>query len=264
MKTIFALLVLLGLWVGTAEAITFWDDELESGNIGADYDLLVNTPNCGGQVSWSYDTTNKVSGNGSIKATFPGAQYHQLCGGFQDRTFPQTHDLWSRYYVRLSPGFAGDFVGTKLIRNDGTNSGYWWVMMWGGTDISVSVQGYPTNNDTTQLYPNAGSGTLPADGTWHCIETHILNNLVVDQPTGMIEAWKDGVKFLNYPNLALRRSGQFNATNIWQSNRMYRQDGAGTINYDRMAFGNTRIGCSGSPSSGDTTPPGTPTGLSVQ
>jgi hypothetical protein len=261
----FTLVVTLTLCFSASlsHAATFWDDELEAGNTGYPSFFNGTFGSCGGQSSFVNDTANKVSGNASLRMNFPGHEWRQQCGGFADRTHPQTHELWVRYYIRLSPGFEVDSIGTKLNRTDGTGTGWWWVMKWGLPVISIELQGWPTNNDTTQLNPNVGSGVLKTDGTWHCIEFRILNNSVVDQPTGKIEAWRDGVKFMDHTG-AWRRSGQFTQNNVWQSNRFYRQDGKGSISWDRFAVGNTRIGCLGTNNQSNTSPPAPPTGLAVR
>ncbi|MEK6774526.1 MAG: hypothetical protein AABY64_11330 [Bdellovibrionota bacterium] len=242
---IFALVLLVTFLTNSARAATFWDDEMEAGNTG--YGALVTNPNiCGNVAGFSYDTVNKVSGAASLKENFPGLQYTGQCGGYADRSFPATDDLWSRYYVRLSPGFiVSPTAYTKVMRNDtGTQLAHWWAMGPGLNQLLVALQNYPTTGETRNFRPNEGDGSLTR-GQWVCIETRIKHN-TVGKSDGLVEAYKNGVRFMHWPGLEIRKVSQGTQNAHFVSNRMYRQEGEGSINYDRVAFGNTRIGCIGS------------------
>lgn len=245
-------MVVLSVLPMSSHATTFWDDELESGNTGYDFSALMNST-CGGVTWGAYDTVNKVSGTASLKENFPGPN---LCGGFADRYFPNTTDLWSRFYVRLSPGFVVDGTGTKLMNNSTDKIlSNWWVMMFGRPDLVIAVQNYPAGN-TTNLYPNTGNGSLRTnpEGQFLCIETRTkLND--VGQANGVIEAYKNGVQIMNHTGLEMRTVSQGSQNSTFIFNRMYRQHGTGSINYDRLAFGNTRIGCLGSAPPSEIQPP---------
>ena len=107
------------------------------------------------------------------------------------------------------------------------------------------MQNYPTIGDAVNFYPNVGDGSVPSDGSWVCIETRIKLN-AVGQADGVIEAYKNGVQFTNYTGLEFRKVSQGSQNNVFTFNRIFRQNGTGSLNYDRLAFGNTRIGCLGS------------------
>ncbi len=244
----------------SSHAAVFWDDEMEASNTGYS-GLVSNGYSCGGVPGFTYDTVNKVSGSASLKENFPGTpQYYQLCGGFADRYFPSTDDLWGRFYIRLSPDFVVNHVQTKVMRND-TDSvqDHWWGMLFGSNALSVQLQNYPTTGSTRNFYPNVGDGNLPR-GQFVCIETRIKHN-TVGQADGLVEAYKNGVRFMYYTGLEIRKVSQGTQGTHFVSNRMYRQDGGGSINYDRVAMGNTRIGCLGSTPAGDSTPPAPPVGV---
>jgi hypothetical protein len=247
-------------------AATFWDDELESGNTG--YETLFSKPDCGGLPSFVNDTTLKVSGTASMKENFPGTpQYHQLCGGFSDRSFTASSEIWTRFYIRLSPGFIVDFIETKIMFNQEHPEvgGSLWMfpsLRNGTNSISISVNNYPATGETRVFSANIGSGALPY-GQFACIESHFKNN-TVGYANGVIEVWKDGNQFINYTGLEFLKIAQGNQDALFDTIRMYRQDGGGSINYDRLAVGNTRIGCLGSVPTNDTTPPAAPDGLFVR
>ncbi|MBX9659751.1 MAG: hypothetical protein K2X00_14375 [Nitrospiraceae bacterium] len=239
----------LSLLPVSSHAAVFWDDEMEPGNTG--YGTVM--PTTGG-----FDNTVKFSGAASLREDFNGTTQ----GGFEDRTLPATDDLWSRFYIRLSPGFVVANQ-TKIMRND-TNTGlmHWWGMLFGGRSVTVQLQNYPTNGDTVNFYPNVGDGIL-TDNQWICIETRIKNN-TVGQADGIVEAYKNGALFMYHAGLEIRKASQGTQNAQFVSNRMYRQAGTGSIWYDRVALGNTRIGCLGSAPTNDTIPPASPNGLIVR
>jgi hypothetical protein len=246
----------------SSHAAVFWDDEMEAGNTGYP-GLVSNGYSCGGVPGFTYDTVNKVSGSASLKENFPGLQYHQQCGGFADRSFPSTSDLWGRFYVRLSPSFVVSTVTTKIMRNDtNTDQDHWWGMAFGSNQVMLALQNYPTIGSSRNFYTNVGDGALPR-GQFVCIETRIKLN-TVGQADGLVEAYKNGVRFLYYTGLEIRKVSQGTQGAQFYQNRMYRQDGAGSINYDRVAMGNTRIGCLGSVPASDSTPPAPPVGVVVR
>lgn len=233
----------------SSQATVFWDDEMEPGN--TEYATVM--PSTG-----SFDTSVKFSGSASLREHFDGS----LGGGFEDRSFPATSNLWGRFYIRLSPGFLVSEIGTKLMRSDpigqgGSTPSYWWWMPFGRANLGVAAQNYP-QGDTTNLYSNMGNPDL-SGGIWHCVEIHIQNN-TAGQANGMIEAWKNGVQVMGHYNLALGGANPIQ----FASNRMYRQLGLGDIWYDRVAMGNSRIGCLGSVPTNDSTPPAPPSGLFVR
>jgi hypothetical protein len=245
----------------SSHAAVFWDDEMEAGNTGYP-GLVANGYTCGGVVGFQYDTVNKISGTASLKENFGGIQY-EACGGFADRYFPQTDDLWGRFYIRLSPNFVVGTISTKIMRNDtNTVQNHWWGMPWSSNFVALGLQNYPTNGAGKSFYPNVGDGSLPR-GQFVCIETRIKHN-TVGQADGLVEAYKNGVRFLYYTGLEIRKVSQGTQNAHFASNRMYRQNGGGSINYDRVAFGNTRIGCLGSVPASDSTLPTIPNGVSVR
>lgn len=252
----------LSLNPAASHAMIFWDDEMEPGSTGYEH-LVEDGYPCGDMPGFNYDTVVKVSGAGSMKETFPGLQFHQQCGGYADRGFPATDDLWGRFYIRLSPNFIVSEITTKVMRNDtDTNLDHWWGMPWGQNVLAVALQNYPTTGDSRNFYANVGDGKLTL-GEWVCIETHIKHN-TVGQANGLVEAFKNDELFLSYTGLEIRKVSEGTQNAHFVSNRMYRQDGQGSIHYDRVAFGDSRIGCLDSVPPVDDMSPMAPVGLSVQ
>jgi len=235
----------------SSHAAVFWDDQMESGGTGFNFNL--NLP-CGGANAYTFDTTQKVSGNGSVRLDYSGASN---CGGFADRNFSQTADLYSRFYMRLSPSWATSPIITKITRSDTTTTNSnWWGMMWGSTNLMVGAQHVPTVGSTKNYF----SSFSFSRGVWYCVETHEQLG-TAGAANGVIEAWVNGNKVLGVSGIQFRQSGD---SGLYANKRMYRQEGTGSIWYDRMAVGNTRIGCLGSVPASDSTPPAIPNGVSVR
>lgn len=248
----FAILVagLLAILPTISHAAVFWDDEMEPGNTG--YSLVLG--------AMSYDTSVKFSGNGSVRFDYPSACYPDTsaqnnCGGFMDRTFPPTGTFYRRFYVRISPGFIVSDVFTKLMRSDtsGPNNNWWALGCCGSRQLLVSDQNVPTMGSAANHSTNA----FLQDGHWYCVETmEQLNTPGV--ANGIQQAWVDGTQVMNQTDIMFRQSGD---NSLFYNNRLYRQTGNGSIWFDRVATGNTRIGCSGTPSSPTTHAPPSPQGL---
>ncbi len=239
-----------------AQAQVFWDDEAEPGNTG--YTLP-----SGAMV---FDTVVKFSGSASIRYNFPSVCYPDAsaqnnCGGFADRQFTPTEQLYRRVYVRFSPGFTPSDVFTKMFRSDtwGIVSN-WWTIGSNNFQFKVHNQSVLINgvgNLETQTVPTSFSfGT----GQWYCVETREKLN-TPGQLDGEVQVWIDGVQYLLATGLYHRQPGD---TSMFYNHRLYRQTGIGSIWFDRIAVGASRIGCLGAGGGGgDTTPPPVPTAPTV-
>lgn len=249
--------LLMGLGLALpVQAAVFWDDELEAGNTG--YGL----PGGFSPPAMVFDTAVKFSGNGSLRYDFnancyPDSSAQSNCGGFTDRTFPGTANFYRRFYIRLSQGFTVSDVFTKLLRSDttGPNSNWWTLGCCGQLKLIVGNQNVPSIGSTMNNYT---SYTMPTN-QWVCVETYEKLNTpgVAD---GVQQAWADGVQILNTTNVQYRMAGD---NSLFNNNRLYRQTGLGSIWFDRIAVGDTRIGCLGA-GTGDTTAPAPPANFKVQ
>ena len=250
---------LLSLLPVSSHATVFWDDELEPGN------SAYNISELGGAMS--YDT-NKVSGAGSLRLTYPDSCEPAVfggpgCGGYADRTFTGTTNFYRRVYFRMSAGFQTSIdTFTKMFRSDSTGpNSNWWSMgqgdgIVGGKTFMVGTQNVPTIGSTV----NQWSNITFQDARWYCIETYEQMN-TPGVANGISRAWIDGVQVMNVTDVLYRQAGD---NSVFLNNRLYRQTGRGSIWYDRLAVGDTRIGCLGSVPTGDITPPSAPAGLFIR
>jgi hypothetical protein len=235
-----------------SHSTVFWDDEMEAGNSG--YGLVPG--------AMSYDTSVKFSGSGSVRLDYsslcyPDASAQNNCGGYMDRTFTPTGTFYRRFYIRLSSGFTVSDVFTKLMRSDttGQTSNWWTLGCCGSKQMEVHDQNVPVGS--TNVY---FANFTMRDATWYCVETYEQLS-TPGVANGVQQAWVDGVQVLNQTGIPFRASGD---NSLYNNNRLYRQTGLGSIWFDRVAVGDTRIGCSGTPPPSDTTPPATPSGFTAR
>ncbi len=256
------MMVALSLFPTLSHAAIFWDDEMEAGK------PLVFPLST---VAMSYDTAVKFSGSGSFRLNYPSScqtvTTANQCGGSAGRAIPYTDDLYRRAYFRMSGtgpnptnsgGFEVALAFTKMLFTESTGlSRDWWLMgCCGKKTFLASLENVPSPGRAT----NVNSSITLADNRWYCIETHEKMN-TPGVANGIAEAWVDNVKVLTKTNVMFRLAGN---TNKWDRVGIFRQIGAGNIWWDRYAAGNSRIGCSGSIPQSDTTPPSTPSGMSVR
>ena len=265
MRTFILAILLTGLLAAPAHAATYFDDEMEIGT------TLFHSATSFGNGTFTYDTTIKFSGGGSIRLNYPAACEPDTfggtgCGGAKTVPFPPTDEVYKRVYFRMSgvganattSGLFETSIGTftKMLRTLSTGlQQQWWEMgCCRSKNWLVALENSPPGTAGNRF-----SNFTFADNRWYCIETREKMN-TPGQPDGIVQSWVDGVLVLNITR-NFRASGE---TTQWSTTGIFRQTGRGSIWFDRMAVGNTRIGCIGSNPSGDTTPPATPGGWTVQ
>ena len=178
-----------------------------------------------------------------------------------DRTFQATANFYRRFYIKLSAGFVVSDIFTKIMRSDtnGPNSNWWVLGCCGSKQFLVGVQNVHAIGQAVNYKTSA---TLQ-DNRWYCIETYEQLNTPGDA-NGVSRAWVDGIQVMDQSGIKYRQAGD---NSLFYNNRMYRQTGSGYIWYDRVAVGNTRIGCSGTPPVEEPPPPAkprSPTGVQVR
>lgn len=164
----------------------------------------------------------------SSKPSSFGPPTASLNGGAKDHYF--NHATYPNYYSMLGQGGGSKF---SLVNQKSTASPC------------------PAGNSsvTCNLVSNQAAVNL-TQNVWHCLETHIGPSIV--------EQWADGVKVTSYS------TGISSPANV-NSVQIYRQVAQNLYRYeDDFVVATTRVGCSGTLPTGDTTPPSPPSNLVVQ
>ena len=266
---------LIVFWLGlpiSSNATVFWEESFEN-HLTPNWD----TSACGGSpqdgCNPRISTTIVHSGTRSLVADYTCTTQSSGigCGAYFDRTFPASGDVWFRYYSYTVPGFQ--YWPTNMAKRFSLRptSGYanMWIAHWYGTrNEGYSMEYYPpsppyapcqANNQECILGATSSAAPL-GDGQWYCVEGHLKAN-TVGQADGLYEMWVNGTQTVSLPN-----RGDFITTVQWNTFRFYVQNSVGTMYYDDVAVGNTRIGCGVGqlPASTDVTVPSPPGGLRVQ
>lgn len=250
-----AIMTTLSLVPTWSHATVFWDDELEVFGNGADqFDTL---PTAGGHT---VDTVVKFSGAGSLRYNYTElcqtSGSAQPCGGWTDRTFIQTNEHYGRVYMMVSDNFQwGAPNGQTKIFGVRSTTGLskLWFNFYFGLGMIVSAENTPLDGSTTNIPINM---SMPRE-QWVCFEWHFIAN-TPGVANGTLQTWKDGTQTVLRNDIQWR--GPTN-TSAWDFVRLYRQSGFGNLWFDRIAIGNTRIGCLGATSASDATRPAPPRGL---
>ena len=116
---------------------------------------------------------------------------------------------------------------------------------------------------------NTLSGVRPSQTSWDQVEVEFKVN-TPGQSNGWMRMWINGVlraeklnqQFRGPMPTSINSQGLLvPSTSRFESAQIYVQSGLGSIYYDRVAAGNTRIGLTTGQTSSDTTPPNIPTGV---
>lgn len=262
-----SLSITVGLLLFTipSHAAVDWDEGFEYAN--NDTMDAVWSSSCPGNGGILFPSTDRAhTGSKSLKEIFRG---HQAIGGqsatpgyqscYKDRNLsaPTTNTLYSRFWIYMD-NFTVDATTTKLTLQPAYASdsytSMWWGMMWGQPQFDVSVQ--KSTGDTEVLY----GGFIPQN-QWVCLETRITY-ATPGQSNGIVQNWINGALGVNRSDVRMDQAGQ---QSVFRAVRLYTQDGMGTIYYDDYAVSrDARIGCNGSPTPSDTTPPATPSGFTAR
>lgn len=270
------LFILALLMPSAAHATIYWDDEMEGTVNGVWYNPTSGWFT-GATPAYTHDTGVKYSGTASVRMNFyqncdiNNNNLQGQCGGAISRVLPGlgTPDLYVRYYWMKSGNraitttngfFKSGFTATKIIRYVGDNVGgdesKGWFNLGNnyGQNLIISMENVPTVGAATDRFTSAGA---LADNTWYCMEYRVKMN-TNGAANGIAQAWVENTQVLNLNDVIWQRAGQ---NKNWRNVAMVRQNGWGTFYFDRIAAGDQRIGCIGSPPLQDTTNPNPPTNL---
>ena len=267
-RLVVSLSIIVGLLLFTipSHAAVDWDEGFEYANNDA-MDAVWSSSCPGNGVILFPSTDRAHTGSKSLKEIFRGHQAiagqsatpgYQSCYKDRNLSAPTTGTLYSRFWFYLQSDFQLDATVTKMTLHPAYASdsytSMWWAMLWGSPTLSVGVQ--KSNGNTENIY----GGNIPHD-QWVCIETR-LTYATPGVSNGVVQAWINGTQVINSSTVQMDQAGQ---QSVFRAVRLYTQDGMGTIYYDDYAVSrDTRIGCNGSPTPSDTTPPATPSGFTAR
>ena len=187
------------------------------------------------------------------------------------RTPPNSKHIFARWVFREAPGFEYCAINnnTKLVRFTGNGNPKVWVVNSAGFYI-VTVEAPYDATGTTDIYY---TGVRVSTSAWQQLEFEWKLN-TPGQYNGHLRLWIDGVLRVEKLNRAwvgpTLTSVGINHHYTTPSNldldtmQIYMQCGLGTMYYDRVAMGDTRIGLLPSQPSGDSRPPASPQGLQAR
>jgi len=270
------LLLSVLLWATPGQAETFWDEDFENhlypqwtGATGCTPLLSASNPDsvCG-NPSLSTDTAH--SGTHSLKSVYNatcGMDSGPGCGSFMDRFHPAVGTVFLRWWEKLVSFTPNDVTGSKFVYNKSStvpDETFWHIFpgqVTHGAQVNSNFYNRLCPNGSTDsscnLFSNAGNVNV-LDAQWHCVETQMTAS-GANLSNGLARLWVDGTLVLEYLNMPTT-----NVPTTYDFITLYTQMGNGTRYVDDQAVGDTRIGCGGSGSGGDTTPPAVPTGLAVR
>lgn len=240
-----------------------WDDLIAPGGHNAEW--------ADGADDNTLEITNSpvFTGSKSVKETFrwitqddgvnKPSIYHAV---------PRTDHTFTRFALRRDPTFQTCPFNnsTKMfrLRGEGVDGGYPVIMI---INQSLSLR--------IGIEHGFGMGTVVYSGgpqisatAWQQVELEVKFN-TPGVSDGIIRLWVDGTLYIEQLNLQLRgpTPTSRNSSNVLTAStynfnqvQIYAQCGSGTLYWDRLAFGNTRIGPAQSRlSSVDSAPPARPT-----
>lgn len=142
---------------------------------------------------------NPAGGGGKGFRHWRGDGTNNLSGGLQISLPAPVTEMWVRFYMRFSLGFAWSGGGPQYTKDH-----YWGACGSGCIIFGIQGGGWGINFNGGTNYPSsrtwsASQGGSTGDGQWHVYEYHVKQN----GSAGIIEVWVDGVRYLNVTNANL-------------------------------------------------------------
>lgn len=213
----------------------------------------------------SYVPTTLPSGTGYALRCNQAGSRPMYVGLALSPITPLTNNVYVRYYVRFMPGWTFGFGSSQLkaIVWNGTHRNFTTIETNGGVgtlmweDDQCPQYGGPSGRCLS-------TGTVAADGRWHCIEAHSLKN----GANGKFELWLDGVQVMNYTvNIGSSSEATTYLELGYQNTPAGGYDPGRYIEYEDVVIADHYIGPNGAtspPPDPSPSPPAPPVNLRVQ
>ena len=234
-------------------------------------------PNIQSGIAVVQSSVAAFSGSKGVRGIHDGKGTPGIEGGntrkpsIYHKTPPNSKHIFARWAFREAPGFEYCAINgyTKLVRFAGGGNPKVWITNHFGK-YSVIVEAPYDAAGTTDLYT---TNVAVSTSVWQQLEFEWKLN-TPGQYNGHLRFWIDGVLRVEKLNRAwvgpTLTSVGINHHYTTPSNlsldsmQLYMQCGLGTMYFDRIAMGNTRIGLLPSRPSGDSTPPTIPSGVQAR
>ena len=224
---------------------TEWDDDFETDFTAWGHPGVTSLA-VGGGGALSISTEQAKTGTKSLKIDYPDS----VDGRFMDRSVVPSTDIWTRFYLRATPGFVWSAVTTKILALNSFSTPtdeptFWFVTLFGGNTVGFVAEANKDNSGGVNLFQNQGVDIGVSETAWQCYEANIKYN-TPGQTNGTIRMWVDGVLRLEYLNreiVGVNPSDSPPSDSTITFYRVFKQQGLGSLYLDRIAHGTARIGC---------------------
>lgn len=229
----------------------FWSESFENTGLTG---WTQNPSGLNGTVTVS--DSDKTDGVRSLRFTYADAT--RIGGPYLDRAAPTVTELYTRFYIRASPGFTwgspyttiGSFgAGTSApilsLVNSTLTSGAPYFVAQTVKEASYGTESLVQN----QAMPSAISTS------WTCMETRVKYN-TPGISNGIVQYWKDNVLVGDYQNrefLGASTGDPAPSTASMSFVRLHNDRGIGDLYIDQLQISNQRLGCTGTPPPPSTT-----------
>lgn len=192
--------------------------------------------------------TDKTDGIRSLRLTFADAA--RVGGPFLDRPSPVATEMFTRFWIRSSPGFTwgspyttiGSFgAGTTAPIVALVNS-----TLTGGAPYMVVQTAKESGYGSESLVQNQGT-PVAIDSTWACVEIRVKYN-TPGVANGIAQYWVGNVLVGDYQNrefLGASPSDPAPSTATMSFVRLHNDRGLGDVYLDQLQISNQRLGCTG-------------------
>ena len=221
----------------------YWSDSFEDTTLA---NWTQTPPGLNGTITVS--NLQVVSGSRSLRAVF--ADTTRVSGPTLQRAIPAGTEVYTRFWVRATPGFTWGAPSTTLgVFGGGTTAPLISLL------TSTAVAGAPyfsvqtskeASYGTESLFQNQGTPST-IGSSWACIETRYKYN-TPGVANGILQLWVGEVLKADYQNrefLGTSTSDPAPSNATLSYVRLYNDRGTGDLFIDDLQVSNARIGCAG-------------------